>query len=155
MNERIYLQDGVEGEVTWCSYRIKDTDTEYVRADLYKDALARIAHLESNNKSLITEKNVITGDDLQSLVAALHVERGYTSSPQTLLIGALEELGEVAQIILATLTSDYTASDRKLSPEWVNDHDLASEIGDVLTYLYGLCYVLDLHPKFTWMKKLR
>lgn len=54
--ERIWLQDGDYDEdyaepdegITWCQDKISDNDTEYVRADLFAAAQARIKALEGD-----------------------------------------------------------------------------------------------------------
>jgi len=89
--------------------------------------------------------------DLQEKVKILHQERGYIASPQTLTLGAVEEMGELAQAILLTVCDDFRPTKRKLGR---NDlMSVAHEIGDVITYLLGLCVVLGIEPYFEWSER--
>ena len=88
---------------------------------------------------------------LQTKVANLYKQRGYIASPQTLLLGAMEELGELAMAILLTETEDFKPSAKKLSPEWADARDPAREVGDCITYLLALCNRLGIVPYFKWL----
>jgi len=92
-------------------------------------------------------------NDLQTSVAILYAARGYHAGATTLALGAAEEVGEVAQAVLITATPDFIPSKKKLSPEWSDCRDVASEVGDCITYLLALCNVLGIEPKFKWMKE--
>jgi len=96
-------------------------------------------------------KSTIEG--LQQKVAEFYSQRGYDASPQTLVLGALEELGELAMAILLTVTDDFKPSPRKLSSEWADARDPAREIGDCITYLLALCNKLDIVPYFKWLDR--
>ncbi len=84
---------------------------------------------------------------LQYQVFKLYNERGYHASPQTLVLGTMEELGELAEAILLTECNDFVPSPKKL----FNTYDLAHEIGDIIIYLLALCNVLEIKPTFEWM----
>lgn len=89
---------------------------------------------------------------LQKAVDELYKTRGYSASPQTLCLGAMEELGELAMALLLTCTEDFKPSPKKLSPEWADARDPAHEVGDCITYLLALCNQLGVSPKFEWLK---
>jgi len=91
---------------------------------------------------------------LQGEIAKLYKLRGYNAGPQTLLIGAMEELGELAEAILLTECEDFKPSAKKLSPEYADARDPAHEVGDCITYLLGLCNVLGIEPHFEWRRKI-
>jgi NTP pyrophosphatase (non-canonical NTP hydrolase) len=86
--------------------------------------------------------------DLQKQIGILHQERGYTAGPQTLTLGAMEEMGELAQAILLTECADFKPSQKKLGR--TDLVDVAHEIGDIITYLLGLCNALGIEPYFQW-----
>jgi NTP pyrophosphatase (non-canonical NTP hydrolase) len=90
---------------------------------------------------------------LQYEINKLYLERGYNSSPQTLFLGATEELGELAMALLLTECSDFKPSPKKMSPEWADARDPAREIGDLITYLLALCNKLGIAPHFKWMEE--
>jgi hypothetical protein len=53
MPKIIYLQGDIdcgEGEVSWCSDKIEDDDTEYIQMTEYKKLEKRIAELEAANR---------------------------------------------------------------------------------------------------------
>ena len=89
--------------------------------------------------------------DLQAKCAKMYAERGYIAGPQTLLMGAMEELGELSMALLLTCTDDFIPSARKLGPEWADARDPAREVGDIITYLLHLCNVLGIEPTFKWL----
>ena len=90
--------------------------------------------------------------ELQDKCAAMFKERGYVAGPQTLLMGAMEELGELAMALLLTECDDFIPSPRKLSPEWADARDPAREVGDTITYLLHLCNALEIEPTFKWLE---
>ncbi len=91
---------------------------------------------------------------LQLRVRELYALRGYDkASPSTLALGIAEEAGEVAQAVLITSTPDFTPSAKKLSQEWSECRDVASEIGDLITYALALCNKLNIEPNFKWERK--
>lgn len=86
-------------------------------------------------------------DELQQCINKLCKERGFNNqSPQTLVLGAMEELGELAKAILLTECDDYRPSLKKLSSIQSKDHSPAQEIGDTITYLLCLCNCLEIFP---------
>jgi len=89
--------------------------------------------------------------ELQEKCKELWFQRQYIAGPQTLLLGATEELGELARAILLTECADYIPSPRKRSEEWAHDRDPAREVGDIITYLLHLCNALGIEPHFQWM----
>lgn len=90
---------------------------------------------------------------LQKAIYEMYEKRGFTdASPQTLCLGAMEELGELAQALLLTTIKDFHPSARKLLPEWADARDPAREIGDCITYLLALCTKLEIEPYFKWLK---
>lgn len=89
--------------------------------------------------------------NLQLQVKCLCLQHGYTASAQTLALGAMEELGELAMALLLTECDDFKPSAKKMSPEWADARDPAREVGDTITYLLALCNSLDIEPKFKWM----
>ena len=92
-------------------------------------------------------------NDLQRECAAMYDKRGYIAGPRTLLLGAMEELGELAMAVLLTECDDFIPSPRKLSPEWADARDPAREVGDTITYLLHLCNVLGIEPHFKWRQE--
>ena len=92
--------------------------------------------------------------EIQKVIKILYNERGYYASPTTLALGVAEEAGEAAQAVLITATPDFIPSQKKLSPEWSDVRDVASEIGDCITYLLALANSLGIEPKFKWMKHI-
>lgn len=87
---------------------------------------------------------------LRERVEDWYTEKGYNASPQTLMLGLMEEVGELSQAILLTQCEDFKPSRHKLRGEIgdIEKHkDLAAEVGDVLTYLIALCNALDIDPK--------
>lgn len=89
---------------------------------------------------------------LQTKVADLYQQRSYTAGPQTLLLGAMEELGELAEAILLTQASDFKPFGKKLSPAYIGECNPALEIGDCITYLLALCNSLGISPYFKWLE---
>jgi len=85
---------------------------------------------------------------LQRDILRLYRDRGYSESPQTLVLGAMTELGELAQAILLTECGDFKPSSKKLGRSDLRD--VAHEVGDVITYLLGLCNELGIEPRFGW-----
>lgn len=91
--------------------------------------------------------------DLQDQVKIMYSKRGFDgAAASTLALGVCEEAGEVAAAILITECGDFKPSSKKLSPEWADVRDVASEVGDCITYLLALCNKLEIEPKFKWMK---
>ena len=102
---------------------------------------------------MITVNNM-TLAELQTTIEDMYQQRGFTgASPTTLALGICEEAGEVAQAILITATSDFKPSAKKLSLEWVDYRNVASEIGDCITYLLALCNKLGIEPEFKWLSR--
>ncbi len=96
----------------------------------------------------------MTLKQLQESVREMYTKRGFDkASATTLALGAAEEIGEVAQAVLITVTPDFTPSAKKLSPEWEDCRDVASEVGDTITYLLALCNKMGIQPKFKWIKE--
>lgn len=91
-----------------------------------------------------------TIEGLQQKVAELYSQKGYNASPQTLVLGIMEELGELAMAILLTECDDFKPSSRKL---YLNGqmHSPAREIGDCITCLLALCNELGIVPYFKWL----
>jgi len=94
-------------------------------------------------------------EKLQSDIQKLYEDRGYAAGPQTLCLGAMEELGELAMALLLTVTPDFKPSPRKLTPEWTLARDPARHVGDCITYLLALCNKLNIVPTFKWRKMER
>jgi len=93
--------------------------------------------------------------ELQKQIAELYKKRGYSAKPQTLVLGATEELGELAQAVLLTMCEDFKPSKRK-QREWPTAFSLdrpAYEVGDIITYLLALCNSLDIEPRFKWIER--
>ena len=92
---------------------------------------------------------------MQQKVRELYSKRGYYASVQTLLLGAMEELGELAQAILLTECDDFVLKpdSKKLTAEWADARDPAREVGDCITYLLAICNVLGIKPYFKWEDK--
>jgi len=90
--------------------------------------------------------------ELQCSVQQLYAERGYDAGVQTLLLGAMEELGELAQAILITECEDFQPMPRKPSLDHSNT---AHEVGDCITYLLALCNRLGIEPYFEWREKIQ
>lgn len=91
-------------------------------------------------------------EELQRRVGQMYERRGYNASPQTLCLGAMEELGELAMALLLTECDDFIPSAKKLTPEWADTRNPAREIGDCITYLLALCNRLGIRPQFKWSK---
>jgi len=94
--------------------------------------------------------------ELQSQVKHLYAERGYDAKVQTLLLGAMEEMGELAQAILLTECEDFKPSAKKMPLIWADARDpgrriVAHEVGDCITYLLALCNRLGIEPYFKWL----
>ena len=87
---------------------------------------------------------------LQGEISLLYQERDYVAGPTTLLLGAMEELGELAMALLLTECDDFKPPNKKLSPEWASARDPAREIGDTITYLLALANSLNIAPYFKW-----
>ena len=92
-------------------------------------------------------------EEIQKRISDLYREREYIAGPQTLVLGAMEELGELAMAILLTQSPDFKPSTRKMTPEWADARDPAREIGDCITYLLALANKLGVKPKFKWLSK--
>jgi len=87
---------------------------------------------------------------LQQAVKQLYQTREYTkASIQTLVLGAVGEMGELAEAILLSQCPDFKPSLRKQALQ-VDRQDIAREVGDCITYLLGLCNALDIEPYFGW-----
>lgn len=83
-------------------------------------------------------------DELQQTVRGWYGHKGFKTSPQTLVIGLMEEVGELATAILLTECQDFVPSDHKTEA----DKDVASEVGDCIVYLLALCNELGIKPVF-------
>jgi len=92
--------------------------------------------------------------DLQDHIQQVYDGRGYDASPQTLVLGLMEEVGELAQTILLTECDDFQASRQKQQRELERDKDVASEVGDVITYALALCNRLSITPRFKFLAGL-
>ena len=90
--------------------------------------------------------------ELQRLVEQLYLERGYVAEVQTLLLGAMEEMGEIAQAILLTECEDFKPSARKRALDWADTCNTEHEVGDCITYLLALCNRLGIEPYFEWLE---
>lgn len=91
---------------------------------------------------------------LQEEIASLYRQRGYDALPQTLVLGAVEELGELAMAVLLTECPDFKPSSKKLSLKWSDARDPAREVGDTITYLLAFCNALGIVPHFKWRKEM-
>lgn len=90
----------------------------------------------------------LTIKELLSLVKEHYKRNGYTTaSPPTLVLGIVEEVGELAQTVLYTECTDYTPRKNKVVGE------ISSEIGDVLVYCLALCNKLGIEPTFRNLHK--
>lgn len=93
---------------------------------------------------------------LQKEVKDLYRLQHYHAGPRTLCLGAMEELGELAQaILLSAETKDFVPSKRKRMvvdqmPELLK---VAEEVGDIITYLLALCNTLHIRPYFKRLEK--
>ena len=99
---------------------------------------------------LIAEKVAEGVVPLRQHVAEWYEEKGFDSSVQTLALGLMEEVGELAQAILLTECDDFKPSRHKqdgLLGDIERHKDVALEVGDILIYLAAICNVLDIHPK--------
>ena len=91
--------------------------------------------------------------DLQDEVARFYEQRSYDAGARTLMLGVVEEVGELAQAILLTECDDFQPSRHKASGELGNlerHKDVAGEVADVIIYLMALCNRLDIKPD--WRK---
>lgn len=81
--------------------------------------------------------------ELLCIVKSHYEHNNYTkASIQTLVIGMMEEAGELAEQILLQYSEDYTPSkDKKIVP-------IAEEIGDIIVYCLALCNKLGISPTF-------
>jgi len=87
---------------------------------------------------------------LQQAVKYLYQERGYTkASVQTLVLGAVGEMGELAEAVLLSQCHDFKPSPRKQALQ-IGRQDIAREVGDCITYLLALCNALGIEPYFGW-----
>jgi len=84
--------------------------------------------------------------ELQDKVAEVYYAMGYTqASVQTLMLGVVEEVGELAQTVLVHHTMDYIVSPHKAT--LVPDDCVAHEIGDIIIYLLAICNKLHITPE--------
>ena len=91
--------------------------------------------------------------DLQDEVARFYDQRGYYAGAPTLMLGVVEEVGELAQAMLLTECDDFQPSRHKVSGELGNierHKDIAGEVADVIIYLMALCNRLGIKPD--WRK---
>jgi len=95
-------------------------------------------------------KELVLTELLYEAVIQLWKQEGWCAGPQTLVLGSLEKLGELAAEILVTECFDFTPSHHKPNVQECRDN-IPYEIGDILTYLMELCYVLGIRPKFKWL----
>ena len=110
--------------------------------------------LSSLHLTIKGEQMNVSVYELQVRIEKMYADRGFEkASPQTLALGICEEAGEVAQAILLTETLDFKPSEKKLTEEWKDTRNVASEIGDLITYAIALCNKLGIEPEFKWMKK--
>lgn len=89
---------------------------------------------------------MMTLEELQESVIRLYKEQGYSTNVSTLMLGAMEELGELAQAVLLTECDDYVPSKSK------EETELAREIGDIITYLLAICNSMGTSPRFSWLE---
>ena len=82
-------------------------------------------------------------DILQRAASAYYLYKGFTAGPATLALGAMEELGEIAQALLLTTQSDYKLNQNSHKLDALDEMtDTPMEIGDCLTYLLHLANAL-------------
>lgn len=86
--------------------------------------------------------------DLQLTVKGFYEHKGFNSSPQTLVLGLMEEVGELAEAMLLNYTADFVPSNEKALLDLHPEDDVAYEVGDCITYLLALCNRLRIEPKF-------
>ena len=87
----------------------------------------------------------VTLAELQRLVASEHDCHGWNASAKTLMLGVVEEVGELAKAMLVYHTNDYCIPYGKVLADY---DDAPHEIGDIIVYLMGLCNVLGIEPTF-------
>jgi len=85
----------------------------------------------------------LTIEELMMLVEGHYKRNNYTAAtPQTLTLGIMEEVGELAQEILLQHSPDYTPRQEK------TESSIPYEIGDIIVYCLALCLKLDIMPTF-------
>ena len=86
--------------------------------------------------------------DLQEFIAKWYATRGYDAGPSTLMLGLMEEVGELAEAILLTQCPDFHCSRHKAESikSGARRINVSAEIGDVLLYLMALCNRLGIRP---------
>jgi NTP pyrophosphatase (non-canonical NTP hydrolase) len=95
----------------------------------------------------------VSTKNLQEEVQRFYQRKGYNSSSQTLMLGLMEEVGELAQAILLTECDDFKPSRHKMAGDLgdIQKHkDVAAEVADVFIYALALCNRLGIKPK--WYK---
>ena len=88
--------------------------------------------------------------ELQKAVDDFYKKKGFICGVTTLALGLSEEVGELAEAILVLYTPDYISIGKKSTIEFRKELDIASEIGDCMTYLLSICNKLGISPKFNW-----
>jgi len=87
---------------------------------------------------------------LVKLAGKVYERDDRVAGPITLYLGAVEEMGEVAEALLLTECKDFQVGRRKQirleNGEQIFE-GVAVEIGDVITYLLMLCHVLGIEPE--------
>ncbi len=82
-----------------------------------------------------------TLDELMELVEGHYLRNGFDSSQATLMCGVMEEVGELAECILAR-QDDYKTRDNK------EFGVIEYEVGDIIVYLLAICNRHGLVPEF-------
>ena len=87
----------------------------------------------------------VTLQQLQDLVRIEHKLQGWDTSATTLMLGVVEEVGELAKALLVYHCDDYVLREGCDA----EDYDgVAHEVGDIIVYLMGLCNALDIQPEY-------
>ena len=83
--------------------------------------------------------------ELQVRISRRYKRRAFTAGPTTCFIGLVEELGEIAEVMLLN-RSDYRAVAGKREME----HDgLGHEVGDLIVYALSLCNTSGVSATFS------
>jgi len=86
--------------------------------------------------------------DLQEFVAKWYASKGYNAGAVTLMLGVMEEVGELAEAILLTQVPDFQCSPHKQLGIDSGERriNVSGEVGDVIIYLMALCNSLGIRP---------
>lgn len=91
-------------------------------------------------------------DDLLVMAEMYYSEKGFVAGVPTLALGAMEELGEVAQaVLLSEHVTDFRMSEHKKDVvDKINR--IGDESGDLLLYVLSLCNKAKVVPRMKWQQ---